>query len=266
MTDATADQAPVGDTAADQARPQTNADEPRPHTDEARPETNTDQARPHTDAGTDRATLRTDAEAGEARPSQPRRADQSLRPLALLVAAQLLAGVLAGLVWRATAPSTVSYLLSGADGKPPFVIPDESESQIADDGRFVLLSIALGMVFGLAAWRLRMVRGPIVLGALAAAGLLSSVLARAVGELLSTGSGHRQLDAAFTPQLSLHALPALAIQAFFAVLVYTARAGLSSDPDLADPDPAGSRVPADADRTSSRAAADPDPGSSRPGS
>jgi hypothetical protein len=154
--------------------------------------------------------------------------------LALLVTVQLLAGVLAGLVWRVTAPSTLSYLISGGTGKPAFVIPDESESQIAGDGRFVLLSIALGMVFGLAAWRLRGPRGPIVLGALAVAGLLSSVLARAVGELLSTGSADRQLDAAFTPQLSLHALPALAVQAFFGVLVYTARAGLTADPDLVD--------------------------------
>lgn len=179
-----------------------------------------------TDAVTD-----TDPAALSPQPSGPPR---YRRPLALLAAAQLLAGLLAGLVWRFTSPSSVSYLISGGDGKPAFVVPDESESQIAGDGRFVLLSLALGMVFGLAAWRLRGPRGPIVLGVLAAAGLLSSVLARAVGELLSTGSTDRELNAAFTPQLSLHALPALAVQAFFAVLVYTARAGLSSDPDLTD--------------------------------
>jgi hypothetical protein len=203
---------------------------------------------------------------------QPARSGRSWRPLALLVTAQLLAGVLAGLVWRMTAPSTVSYLLSGGNGKPPFVIPDESESQIAGDGRFVLLSVLLGVVFGLVAWRLRTDRGPVVLGALAVAGLLSSVLARAVGELLSTGSAHRQLNAAFTPQLSLHAVPALAIQAFFGVLVYTARAGLSADPELTDRDPAGghasaapnpaNRDPANPD-TANRDTADPDPAGNR---
>jgi hypothetical protein len=205
-------------------------------------------------------------------PSQPSVAARSWRPLAWLVAAQLVAGVLAGLVWRMTAPSSVSYLLSGGDGKPPFVIPDESESQIAGDGRFVLLSVLLGVVFGLAAWWLRTMRGPVVLGALAVAGLLSSLLARAVGELLSTGSSHRQLNAAFTPQLSLHAGPALAVQAFFAVLVYTALVGLSSDPDLADPDPAGGHASADpnpANRdpanpdTANRDTADPDPAGNR---
>jgi hypothetical protein len=207
----------------------------------------------------------TDAVTDTDRPAsslQPSSLPRFWRPLAFLVAAQLLAGVLAGLVWRMTAPSTVSYLLSGGTGKPPFVVPDESEAQIAGDGRFVLLSVLLGVVFGLVAWRLRVIRGPIVLGALAVAGLLSSVLARAVGELLSTGTAHRQLNAAFTPQLSLHALPALAIQAFFGVLVYTAQVGLSSDPDLADTDAAADGNPADADPAASQDVSDPGPAGS----
>ncbi len=173
----------------------------------------------------------TDAPAPAVEPDRPAR---SWRPLALLVAAQLLAGVLAGLAWRVLAPQTVSYLLSGGDGKSPFVIPDESESQVAGDGRFVLLSIGLGMVFGLVAWRLRALRGPAVLVALTVAGLLSSLLARVVGELLPSGSPARQVDSAFHPQLSLHSVPALAVQAFFAVLVYTALVGLSADATLAD--------------------------------
>jgi hypothetical protein len=166
--------------------------------------------------------------------AEPDRPHRCWRPLALLVAAQLLAGVLAGLVWRAWSPHSVSYLISGGQGRPDFVVPVESESQIAGDGRFVLLSIGLGMVFGLAAWRLRANRGPVVLAALAVVGVLSSVLARTVGELLPSGSPARRVDAAFAPQLSLHSLPALAVQAFFGVLVYTALVGLSADPDLND--------------------------------
>jgi len=179
-----------------------------------------------TDAVTD-----TDWTAPAPEPRSPRR---PWRPLALLVAAQLVAGVLAGLVWRAWSPHTVSYLLSGGDGKPAFVVPDESESQIAGDGRFVLLSIGLGMVFGLVAWRLRANRGPAVLAALTLAGVLSSVLARTVGELLPSGSPARKVDVAFAPQLSLHSLPALTVQAFFGVLVYTALVGLSADAELHD--------------------------------
>ncbi|HEY0169074.1 MAG TPA: DUF2567 domain-containing protein [Jatrophihabitans sp.] len=178
-----------------------------------------------TDAVTD-----TDLPAPDA--SNARRARRSWRPLALLVAGQLLAGALVGLVWHAWAPPTLSYLVAGADGKPAFVVPQESESQIAGDGRFVLLSVLLGLVFGLLAWRLRAHRGPAVLAALAGAGVLSSVLACAVGEALSGSGPARKLNAAFAPELSLHSWPALAVQAFFAVLVYTALAGLSGDPDL----------------------------------
>jgi hypothetical protein len=177
----------------------------------------------------------TSTDAGWTPPAvEPNRPRPSWRPLALLAAAQLIAGVLAGLVWRAWSPHSVSYLLSGATGKPAFVVPAETESQIAGDGRFVLLSIGLGLVFGLVAWRLRAHRGPVVLAALAVAGVLSSVLARTVGELLPSGSPARRVDTAFAPQLSLHSLPALAVQAFFAVLVYTALVGLSSDPELTD--------------------------------
>lgn len=169
------------------------------------------------------------------------------RPLALLAAGQLAAGVLIGVLWRVWAPTTTSYLLSGADGHPPFVVPDESESQIAGDGRFVLLSLLVGVVFGVLAWRLRSQRGPVQVGVLAVAGLVSSILARAVGELLSTGSAHRKVNAAFTPQLSLHSFAALWVQAFFAVLLYTALAGLSSDPELDRPaEPPGTGLLAEA--------------------
>jgi|GEM_PF-6728859 len=175
-----------------------------------------------------------DSPAPPAEPDGPAPTPRSWRPLVLLAAAQLVAGVLAGLVWRILSPHTLSYLLSGGDGKPPFVVPDESESQVAGDGRFVLLSIGLGMVFGLVAWRLRALRGPVVLATLAAAGLLSSLVARTVGELLPSGSPAPRVDSAFHPQLSLHSLPALAVHAFFAVLVYTALVGLSADANLVD--------------------------------
>ena len=170
-----------------------------------------------------------------AAPQRPSRAALPWRALALLAACQLAAGVLVGIAWRVWAPKTTSYLLSGGDGKPAFVVPDESESQIAGDGRFVLLSLLIGIVFGALAWRLRSGRGPVPVGVLAVTGVLSSLLARAVGELLSHGSAAHKVNAAFTPQLSLHGLAALWVQAFFAVLVYTALAGLSSNPELDRP-------------------------------
>jgi hypothetical protein len=181
----------------------------------------------------------TDAETeNEAIENQPgvRRRGWALRPLAYLVAAQLVAGVVIGISWRLWSPSTVSYLLS-ASGGGTFVIPDESEAQIAGDGRFVVLSIVAGLAFGLLAWWLRSVRGLTTLFSLAIGGALSSLLARAVGQLLSSAPASTRVNSAFTPRLSLHAFPALWVQAFFAVLGYTALVGLSADPELGRPAP-----------------------------
>jgi hypothetical protein len=154
-----------------------------------------------------------------------------LRPFGALFAGQLVAGLLIGLLWRLWAPSSVSYLLSnGAGGS--IVIPDESEAQIAGDGRFVLLSLLAGALFGLFGWTVRRYRGPVMAAVLAVGSLLGSVLAMATGRLLSGGTGSPALNTAFHPRLVLHASAALFVQAFIAVLVYTVLAGLSRDPAL----------------------------------
>jgi hypothetical protein len=154
-----------------------------------------------------------------------------LRPVAFLVAAQLSVGILIGVAWRLWAPATVSYLLpSGGGGS--FVIPDESEAQVAVDGRFVVLTVAAGLLFGVLAWWLRSLRGPVALGALAIGGLLSSVAARLVGGVLAQGSPATHVNSVFAPGLSLHASAALWLQAFFAVLGYAAIVGLSAEPNL----------------------------------
>jgi hypothetical protein len=112
------------------------------------------------------------------------------------------------------------------------VIPNESESQIAGDGRFVVLSVIAGLLFGLLAWRLRGIRGPVTTGVLAGSSVLSSVLAMFTGKLLSGGSNSSALNTAFHPKLILHASAALWVQALFAVLVYTALVGISADQTL----------------------------------
>jgi hypothetical protein len=112
------------------------------------------------------------------------------------------------------------------------VIPDESEAQIAGDGRFVLLSLLAGLLFGLFAWTVRRHRGPMMAAVLAAGSLIGSVLAMVTGRLLSGGTGSPALNTAFHPRLTLHGSAALFVQAFVAVLAYTVLAGLSRDPAL----------------------------------
>jgi hypothetical protein len=154
-----------------------------------------------------------------------------LLPLAALLAAQLVAGVAIGLIWLWWAPSAVSYLLSDGSGGS-LVIPDESEAQVAGDGRFVALTMLAGVLFGLLAWTMRRLRGPVAIAVLGVGSLLGSALAMGTGRWLSGGTASPALNTAFHPKLALHASSALWLQAFAAVLVYTALAGLSGDPTL----------------------------------
>jgi hypothetical protein len=162
-----------------------------------------------------------------------------LRPYGALLAAQLVTGLLIGVLWRLWAPSSVSYLVSNDAGRA-VVIPDESEAQIAGDGRYVLLSLLAGLLFGLFAWTVRRYRGPAMAAVLAAGSLAGSVLAMATGRLLSGGTGSPALNTAFHPRLTLHSSAALFLQAFIAVLAYTVLAGMSRDPALGLPASDGS--------------------------
>ena len=178
-----------------------------------------------------------------------------LRPLAALLAAQLAAGVAIGLIWLWWSPSAVSYLLSDGGGGS-VVIPDESEAQVAGDGRFVALTLLAGVLFGLVAWTLRRRRGPLVIAVLGAGSLLGSVLAMATGQWLSGGTASPALNTAFHPKLALHASSALWLQALAAVLAYTALVGLSGDPTLGT---------VDEQPVSRRPAAAPEPGTADSG-
>lgn len=165
------------------------------------------------------------------------------RPLGLMVLGQLVAGVVIGLVWLHWAPKTVAYLVANGSAGDTVLIPAESESQIAGDGRFVVLSLVAGLLFGVLAWGVRSTRGPAPLIALTIGGILSSLLARTVGQLFTAGSNSGKVNSAISPPLSLHAFPVLWLQALIAVLAYTALAGLTSNPEL-NGHPKGSPEPA----------------------
>lgn len=159
------------------------------------------------------------------------RSSSSRRTLTILVLAQVVVGVVIGLIWLGWSPRSVSYEIAGAHGHS-IVVPDETEARIAGDGRFVFLSAAAGLAFGLLYWRLRRARGPLVVGVLAGGAVLSSLVARTVGQLLATGATTGPLNTAFKPPLSLHSAAALWVQALLAVLAYTCLAGTAADPQL----------------------------------
>lgn len=154
------------------------------------------------------------------------------RPLGLVILGQLIAGVLIGLIWLHWAPKTVAYLVANGSAGDTVLIPAESESQIAGDGRFVVLSLVAGLLFGVLAWGMRSMRGPAPLIALTIGGILSSLLARTVGQLFTSGSNSGRVNSVISPPLSLHAFPVLWLQALIAVMAYTALAGLTANTDL----------------------------------
>lgn len=175
-----------------------------------------------------------DPTAGPARPVElaDRLRTIPWRPLGLVILSQLAAGVLIGLIWLHWAPKTIAYLVANGSAGDTVLIPAESESQVAGDGRFVVLSLVAGVVFGVLVWGIRSLRGPAPLVALTIGGVLSSLVARTVGERFTPGSNSGKLNSAISPPLSLHAFPVIWLQALIAVLAYTALAGLTANPEL----------------------------------
>lgn len=161
--------------------------------------------------------------------SAPRRTLRDV--LILLVGGQILAGVLVGLVWRAWSPHTLGYVVAAGAGRGS-VIPDESESQIAGDGRFVLLCMLVGLAAALGAWQLRRARGAVTLLCLVAGALLGSLVARQVGTALATGHSSGAVNTTIRLPLRLHADALLTAQAMVAAAVYVLLSGLSSREEL----------------------------------
>lgn len=169
-----------------------------------------------------------------AQPAQAEPTGTRYRPLAGLILAQLVVGVLLGLIWLGWSPHSVAYNLDLGSGKG-VIVPGEGESLIAADGRFVILTAVPGLVFGYLAWRLRALRGRLTVLALVLSSLAASGLTKYTGQLLSGGHHSAAINTAFRPHLSLHANAALFLQALLAALVYTSFVGLTGDPELGRP-------------------------------
>jgi hypothetical protein len=153
----------------------------------------------------------------------------SLRLTALLV----LAGVPAGLLWWLLAPREDYRVL--ADGGVEALGKTSSELFAADDGVFVLVLAALGLLAGVGGWLLRRLRGVTLLTGLALGSGLAAVLAWQLGELLGPGPTRAELTdvgATVTTRLELASLPALAVAPFAAVLVYLVATLVVSGDDL----------------------------------
>jgi hypothetical protein len=169
-----------------------------------------------------------------------------LRSSALLMSALALIGLPAGVLWWLLAPRLDFRITSG--GPVPVDAVPSSELLIADDGVYVLVLAALGLLCGAAAWRIRRRRGVAIVVALAVGATLMAVLAWQMGQYLGAGPTRAQLahvGGRVTTSLTLGSLPALAIAPFTALLAYLVGVLSARGDDLgrtAASDPASGRV------------------------
>ena len=149
------------------------------------------------------------------RPDQPWVSRGDLRAAVAIVVVLAVSGVLLGLVWQAISPRTRGFVLL-----PHAIVPEESESLIATDGRFWLLTAGVAIVVSVAAWFHRSSRGPVVAVALAAGGLLGALLTDLVGRATGGGASGGALHSTITMQVTVHARGLLLVEPVLALFVY----------------------------------------------
>ena len=132
----------------------------------------------------------------------------------------------------------------------PIGAPPSNELFMADDGVYVLVLAALGLLAGGAVWLRRRARGVVALTALATGMIAASLVAWQVGQLLGPGPTQEQLadvGGTITTGLQLGAIAAVAAGPFLAVLTYLVATTLATSDDLGrDDEPAGSALTAPA--------------------
>lgn len=159
-----------------------------------------------------------------------------LRSSGLLFSALGLLGLPAGVLWWLLAPR-LDFRITTAGPVPVVAVPP-AELLIADDGVFALGALVIGLLCGVAAWRMRRRRGVATVVTLALGTLTGAALAWQVGEVLGAGPTRAQLThvgGRVTTALTLGSLPALALAPFGALLAYVGFVLFTRHDDLGRP-------------------------------
>jgi hypothetical protein len=143
-------------------------------------------------------------------------------------------GALLGFVWSSVSPDGPrAYVVS-----PGLFEPDSTESFVAADARFLIITALVGFVAAVLVWLRAGNRGPVVALALIVGSLLGGLLTELVGHLTGGGTfdGKTNTVIAQLP-LSLHMQGLLFVQPAAAALVYGLLAAFADSDDLGHPDP-----------------------------
>jgi hypothetical protein len=148
------------------------------------------------------------------------------------IAALVVVGAALAPLWVHLAPRLAFRVDQPGRALP--VVP-EAEEYIAADGRFVIITLVVGVLAGLGCWLVRRARGPLVLLALAVAGLLGAVVTWRLGVRIGTGYRPDDLQVVgkviYQP-LMLRARSALVVEPVAAVVCYLLAVGFSARNDL----------------------------------
>jgi len=132
--------------------------------------------------------------------------------------------------WVAVAPRVAFIVVSPGRAAP--TVP-EGEQYFAADGWFTLLTLAAGVLAALLVWRVRSVRGPTVLVALAVGGLAGALVTWRFGTVLAPAPAVvAPVGAVIHQELQLGALSALVAEPVAAVVTYLLCVGFTSRTDL----------------------------------
>ena len=151
---------------------------------------------------------------------------------AVVVGALAVIGAALAPLWLQLAPRLAFRVDQPGRALP--VVP-EAEEYVGADGRFVFITLIVGVAAGIACWLVRRSRGPLVLLALAVGGLLGAVITWRLGIRIGTGyqpADLKQVGKIIYQPLALRATSALVVEPVAAVLAYLLGVGFTARNDL----------------------------------
>ena len=153
-----------------------------------------------------------------------------MRAAALLAGVLVVVGVLAGVLWSVISPHGQGVVVTKTE-----IIPFEQENWIAADGRFAIITAAIGLIVGAAAWFWRARRGPVLVVGLAIGAGLGALLTALVGYWLSSGHDSGAVNTQVRFRIHVHAHGLIALEAVLALAAYLVGVLFSGPDDLGRP-------------------------------